>query len=147
MVSLDLPSQNDEDLEIAAHNDDEGNEENLSVEDCVIEVLPLHGCETTQDKLGAVPDLDRGGEVLKVVVGGALVKLLDRMLFHPEYDSLGAGEQHGEQPGQHHHEPGPGPLLGGVQGVEGAADADVSGIKSLHLPDNTGLDYFCKLND
>ena len=69
-----------------------------------------------------------GGDTLPEVVGGALVELLLRVLLHPEYDGLGAGEQHGEQPGQHHHEPGPGPLLGGVQGVEGAADADVSGM-------------------
>ena len=64
------------------------------------------------------------------------------MLLHPEYDGLGAGEQHGEQPGQHHHEPGPGPLLGGVQGVEGAADADVSRIKIYTLHNNELLGYF-----
>ena len=91
----------------------------------MIEVAPLLGGEAAKDELGCVVHHGGAGQVFKEVDRGTLVEVLDGMLLDTEYDGLGAGEQDCEQPGQHHHQPGPGPLPHLVQGVQGAADADV----------------------
>ena len=91
----------------------------------MIEVAPLFGGEAAKDELGGVVHHGGAGQVFKEVDRGTLVEVLDRMLLDTEYDGLGDGEQDGEQPGQHHHQPGPGPLSLLIQGVQGAADADV----------------------
>ena len=118
-----IPGQNEINLDIAGWYDDEGNEEDLSIEESVVQVSPLLGGEATHDQLGVVGLQDRGGQVLKEVFSGALVEILSGVFLHTEYDGLGTGEQHGQDPGQDHHQPGPGPLPHYVQGEEGPTNA------------------------
>ena len=125
MKLITLPGENEIDLDIAGNNDDEGEEEDLTVEDGVVEVSPLDGSEANEEGVGHIVNHYRGGQVLKEVECGALVEVLDWVLEHPEDDGLGGGEHQGQDPDGQHHGSGSLPLLAQVEGGEGVTDADV----------------------
>ena len=81
---ITLPGEDEIDLDIAGNNDDEGDEEDLTVEDGVVEVSPLDGSEANEEGVGHIVNHYGGGKALKEVECGALVKVLDWVLEHPE---------------------------------------------------------------
>ena len=123
-----LPHENGEYFVVAGDDDDEGDEEDLTVEYCVVEVSPLDRGETHQQVLCLVSHNHWAGQILKEVDSGALVEVLVWVLENPEDDGLGGGEDEGEDPGHTHHHSGSCPLLLVVQGREWIADADIPEI-------------------
>ena len=84
---------------IATNNDNQGDEEDLTVEDGVVKACPLVRSEAKEEHVSGIANNCGAGEVFKEVVGGALVKVLGWVLQHSEDNGLGTGEQHGQQPG------------------------------------------------
>ena len=136
------PDEQKVNLDITDDDDDEGDEENLTVEGCVVESCPVVGCQASQVQLGVVTRPRHGaGVTLEEVEGGALVEIFLWVFQHSEDDGLGGGEDDGQHPGHGHHQPegegghfthilalpGSSPLAGSVQGGQWVADADVPG--------------------
>ena len=74
----------------------------------MIDIVPSVGSHTHQGQLSGVCAIGRGHDhhlrqVLEEVDGGALIELLGGMFQHSEYNSLGAGEDDGQQPGNNYH--------------------------------------------
>ena len=103
---ITLPGEDEIDLDIAGNNDDEGEEEDLTVEDGVVEVSPLDGGQTTKVEVGGFSNHHRAGQLLKEVKSWALVEFCLRMFEDSEDDGLGDGEDDGDKPGHDHHQPG-----------------------------------------
>ena len=101
------PDEQKVNLDITDDDDDERDEENLTVEGCVVESCPVVGCQASQVQLGVVTRPRHGaGVTLEEVVGGALVEIFLWVFQHSEDDGLGGGEDDGQQPGHGHHQPG-----------------------------------------
>ena len=126
-----LPDENGEYFVVAGDDDDEGDEEDLTVEYCVVEVSPLDRGETHQQVLCLVSHNHWAGQILKEVDSGALEEVLVWVLENPEDDGLGGGKDDGEDPGHTHHHSGSDSLLLMVEGREGITDADIPEIRNL----------------
>ena len=105
---FDLHGNDGVDSSVADNNDDERHEKYLTVDQAVIDIVPSVRGHTQQDQLSSVGAIVRGHhhhlwQVLKEVDGGALVELLGWMFQYSEYNSLGAGEDNGQQPGNNYH--------------------------------------------
>ena len=135
---VSLPSENQEYLAVAGENEDEGDEEDLAVEDGVVEVSSLVRGQTNPAFYCRISNSYIGGQVLKEIHSSALVEILGGMLENPEDDGLRGGEDQGEDPGYHHHHPGPLPLLPKIERGERITYADV--------PDNRIFFYIFTFN-
>ena len=122
------PCESDEYHAVADDDEDEGNKEDLAVEDDMVDVEPLIRCEANQQHFCWISHWR--GEICKEVHSGALVEILGGVLEDPPDDGLGGGEHQGEDPGHHHHHSGSHPLLSKVQRWKRITDCDVPSRKN-----------------
>ena len=120
------------DLTVADDDEEEGEEEDLRVDQAVVDAVPGLGVYAEEDVVRPVSlhvDLLLS-EVLKEVDRSALIEVLSRVFQHSEHYGLWRGAENRDDPGPHHQSPGPGSQFLCIDRSQRSADTQIPSVIS-----------------